>query len=140
MSSRLVGWVMSAGLVLAAAAPALAQEHRHDRDRRDDGRHREFRRDEGWRDRDIQRFREHDFDRWHDGRWFHGRHDGRLGWWWLVGPDWYFYPRPSYPYPDPYVPPYAAPGARAWYYCPPAQTYYPYIARCPVPWQLVPAQ
>jgi hypothetical protein len=140
MLSRLIGWAMAAALMLGAVSPALAEEHRHDRDRRDDGRHREFRRDEGWRDRDIHRFRDHDFDRWRGGHWFHGRRDGRFGWWWSVGPAWYFYPRPIYPFPDPYVPSYAAPGASAWYFCPPAQNYYPYVGSCPVSWQIVPAQ
>ena len=31
---------------------------------------------------------------WGGGHWLHDRHDGRLGWWWVVGPSWYFYPRP----------------------------------------------
>jgi hypothetical protein len=110
-------------LLLGAAAPAFAQH-----------------RDEGWRDRDIHRFHDHDFARWRGGHWVHSWHGGRFGWWWTVGPDWYYYPRAVYPYPDPYTPPYAAPGARAWYYCPPAQSYYPYVATCPVPWQPVPAR
>ena len=137
MSTRLIGAVMTAVLALTAlsAAPAPAQERRHEERWREERRH-----DEGWRDRDIRRFRDHDFDRWHGGRWVHGRHGGRLGWWWIVGPTWYFYPRPIYPSPDPYVPPYVAPGASAWYYCPPAQSYYPYVATCPVPWQIVPTQ
>jgi hypothetical protein len=105
--------------------------------RHDDGRHGDFRRDAGWRDRDH--FRGHDFDHWRGGHWFHGRHDGRLGWWWLAGAGWYYYPQPIYPYPDPSAP-YAAPDASAWYYCPPAQSYYPYVDSCPVPWQIVPAQ
>jgi hypothetical protein len=110
-------------LLFGAAAPALAQH-----------------RDEGWHDRDIHRFGDRDLGRWRGGHWVHSWHDGRFGWWWAVGPDWYFYPRAVYPYPDPYTPPYAAPGAPAWYYCPPARSYYPYAAACPVPWQLVPAR
>ena len=109
--------------LLGAAAPALAQYH-----------------DRGWHDHDIHRFHDHDFARWRGGHWVHSWHGGRFGWWWTVGPDWYYYPRAVYPYPDPYTPPYAAPGARAWYYCPPAQSYYPYVATCPVPWQPVPAR
>lgn len=37
------------------------------------------------------RFRENE---WRGGRWVHDRHSGRLGWWWVVGPSWYFYDRP----------------------------------------------
>jgi hypothetical protein len=82
---------------------------------------------------------------WHGGRWFHSRHDGRLGWWWVVGDQWYFYPAPVYPYPDPYVPPVVAaapaptPGA-TWYYCDNPAGYYPYVAQCTAPWRPVPAQ
>jgi len=32
--------------------------------------------------------------RWQQGHWTHDRHGGRLGWWWVVGPTWNFYPRP----------------------------------------------
>jgi hypothetical protein len=24
-----------------------------------------------------------------------------MGWWWVIGPAWYLYPAPIYPYPDP---------------------------------------
>jgi hypothetical protein len=41
---------------------------------------------------------------WMNGRWIHDYHNGRLGWWWLAGGFWYFYPEPIYPYPT-YVPP-----------------------------------
>jgi hypothetical protein len=57
----------------------------------------------------------------------------------------YAYPYP-YPYPYPYAAPYAPAGAPAaapqdaWYFCPPAKAYYPYVSSCPVPWQQVPAQ
>lgn len=121
--TRVMSMVLAAALTASTLAPALAQ-HRG--------------RDHGWHDRDIHHFRDHDFARWRGGHWFHGRHDGRLGWWWTVGPDWYYYPRAIYPYPNPYVPPYAAPGASAWYFCPPLNNYYPYVAACPVPWQVVP--
>lgn len=121
------GLIVAAALALGAASPALAQRH--------DEHH-----DEGWHGRDIHHFNDHDLGRWRGGHWYHGAHEGRIGWWWTVGPDWYYYPRAVSPYPDPYVPPYAAPGAPAWYYCPPAQSYYPYVASCPVPWQVVPAR
>jgi len=111
--------------VLTSAEPASADEH--------------FRGAE-WRDRDIVRFHEHDIELWRHGRWFHGDHLGRLGWWWIVGGVWYFYPAPVYPYPDPYVPPgvVAAPGAvQYYYYCNRPHGYYPYVAVCRVPWSAI---
>lgn len=100
-----------------------------------------------WHDRDIHHFHEHDFDRWRGGRWIHGAHGGRLGWWWVVGGGWYFYPAPVYPYPDPYVPPVVAvpapPPAVAtaspaqYYFCDRPRGYYPYVAACRVPWRVV---
>ena len=140
------------GLMLTApllAQPVLADEH-HDR-----GRH--FEHGDHWRG-DIRVFHERDFARWRGGAWHHGRHDGRLGWWWIVGGIWYFYPTPVYPYPDPYQPPVVmveqpqavvvpapvAPPAPAaapqyWYYCQNPQGYYPYVSQCASPWQKVPA-
>lgn len=121
-------------LAASAAAPALADPH----DWHDHGWQ-----DHGWHDHDIHNFRGPDFDRWRGGHWYHGWHEGHLGWWWQVGPVWYSYPQPVYPYPDPYVPPYvaqAAPSSSVWYYCPPSRAYYPYVPTCPVPWQIVPAQ
>lgn len=41
---------------------------------------------------------------WRAGHWRHGNHDGRHGWWWVVGGIWYFYPTPIYPYPEPKAP------------------------------------
>lgn len=78
--------------------------------------------------------------RWRTGRWVHGDHLGRAGWWWIVEGEWYFYPTPIYPYPDPYVPPgvvVAAPApapVQYWYYCPSVQAYYPYVSACPEGW------
>lgn len=90
---------------------------------------------------DIRHFHEHDRHIWREGRWRHGRHDGRLGWWWVVGSAWYFYPAPVYPYPDPFLPPAVAvpPPARYWYYCEATRNYYPYVSTCPGRWTLVPA-
>jgi hypothetical protein len=122
-------------------------------------RHRGFERPprhEVWRG-DIRHFRDHDFDRWRGGRWYHGRHLGRVGWWWIVGGIWYFYTTPVYPYPNPYLPPVVVvPPAPApapapapvpeppaqpqyWYYCPNPPGYYPYVAQCATNWQQVPA-
>jgi hypothetical protein len=110
---------------LASAGPALADEHH---------------RGPEWHDRDIHHFHEHDVDIWRHGRWYHGDHLGRPGWWWSVGGVWYFYPAPVYPYPDPYVPPgfVAAPGAvQYYYYCRRPRGYYPYVAACRVPWRAI---
>lgn len=102
---------------------------------------------DGWRG-DIRHFRGHDFNRWQQGRWYHGAHGGRSGWWWIVGPSWYFYVAPVYPYPDPYQPPAlagiappVAPGSapRYWYYCADPPGYYPYVAWCRGAWRAVPA-
>ena len=62
-------------------------------------------------------------------------HGGQLGWWWVVGPDWYFYNEPVYPYPDLYTP-YNQP-IGWWYWCDPYAEYYPYVTYCPVPWESV---
>jgi len=96
----------------------------------------------GWHG-DIRRFHERDLMRWNRGHWQRGRHDGRFGWWWVVGPSWYFYPAPVYPVPDPYRPPVvdspAGPPGPVWYYCNNPAGYYPYVPECRH-WQLVPAQ
>jgi len=141
------------GTLLATSFPALAE-------------HREERRFEG---REIHRFAERDLEIWRGGHWSHRRHDGRLGWWWVVGGLWYFYPeRVVGPYPDPYTPPVVVvnqqppvvvapqapmvaapqttppaqpqPPAQTWYYCESAKSYYPYIPSCPEGWKSVPAQ
>ena len=123
----------------AMVHPAAADERGHRRGP-ERGRH------QVWRG-DIHRFHEHDFGRWRGGNWYHGRHLGRLGWWWIVGGIWYFYPAPVYPYPDPYLPPavVAAPAPapavpqQYWYYCRKPAGYYPYVPRCTTAWQAVPA-
>ncbi|WP_296447882.1 hypothetical protein [Rhodoferax sp. UBA5149] len=98
---------------------------------------------------DIARFHEHDWGVWRGGRWAHSRHDGRLGWWWVVGASWYFYPAPVYPYPNPWEPPPVvlvtppvgvvppAPPTQYWYYCEASRAYYPYVPTCPGGWQQV---
>ncbi|HEX7688086.1 MAG TPA: hypothetical protein VF453_10280 [Burkholderiaceae bacterium] len=98
----------------------------------------------GWHG-DIRHFGDHDWHVWRGGRWVHGPHGGHPGWWWVVGPTWYFYPSPVYPYPDPYEPPppwtvpMPAPPARFWYFCEESRSYYPYVATCPGGWKQVPA-
>lgn len=123
----------------AAPAPVAAQGH-HDRGR---GEHRERGHAERWHG-DIRRFHQYDLARWHGGHWARARHGGRFGWWWVVGPTWYFYPAPVYPYPDPYLPPVAlaspqvAAPSQYWYFCRDPQGYYPYVPQCRGPWQPVP--
>lgn len=56
-------------------------------------------------DGDIRHFDKRDRQHWRGGHWVHTRHHGHLGWWWVVGPSWYLYTRPVYPYPDPFRPP-----------------------------------
>ena len=75
---------------------------------------------------------------WNGGQWRHLSHNGRLGWWWVVGPDWYYYNTPIYPYPDLYTPPGLPFGW--WYWCDTYQDYYPYVTTCPVPWESVMAR
>src|SRR5512142_2931843 len=62
---------------------------------------------------DAHRFRDRDFARWREGHWVHRRHLGRVGWWWVAGGTWYFYPAPVYPYPEPYAVPSAPPAPPA---------------------------
>jgi hypothetical protein len=89
---------------------------------------------DGWHG-DLRNF---DHRHWEGGHWWHGHYAGRLGWWWIVGPDWYRYPEAVYPYPQPLIPPGQAPGF--WYWCEAYQQYYPYVGDCPSGWQAVPPQ
>lgn len=110
-----------------------------------------------WRG-DIRYFDRDDGYRWRGGAWRHARHEGRLGWWWVVSGSWYFYPEPVYPYPDPYIPsvivtqprvvetapeivvvPATAAASPSWYFCESKNGYYPYTATCPEGWKTVPA-
>lgn len=79
--------------------------------------------------------RDFDLATWQGGRWQNVVHGGRLGWWWVVGPDWYFFGAPVYPYPDLYTP-FGEP-IGWWYWCDPYSEYYPYVTWCPVPWESV---
>ena len=73
---------------------------------------------------------------WGKGHWYHGLHNGALAWWWVAGPEWYYFDAPIYPAPDFDVPPGMVDGW--WYWCAPAQEYYPYVTYCPAPWVRVP--
>jgi hypothetical protein len=134
-----------AGISLAISLPALAEHgERHH---------------EG---REVQNFRGHDRNVWEGGRWYHGRHEGQRGWWWIAGGMWYYYPTPVYPYPDPYAPPASVitqtqplvvmqqppappppqspPAALFWHYCDSANGYFPAVPNCPEGWRSVPTQ
>ena len=147
----IVGWTLAVAALLGTAAPlsAVAQYRDHDR---------------VWRG-DIRHFDNHDLHRWRSGAWRHGSYGGRIGWWWVAGGMWYYYPQPVYPYPDPYRPPVVvieqapppvvipvpvqpapqvapapqAPAPQFWYYCEAAGSYYPYVPTCPSGWKTVPA-
>jgi len=120
-----------------------------------------------WRGRgEMHHFHERDIHIWRAGAWYHGPYMGRIGWWWIVGGVYYFYPVPVYPYPDPYTPPVIGPGPvvmtppsapapvppmppaptmqaqnlpAVWYYCEASKTYYPYVSECAAGWKTVPA-
>ncbi len=117
-------------------APARADDFHRDRDERHAG-PRPHRAPGPWWHGDIHHFQDRDFGIWRGGRWFHGPHGGRAGWWWIVGGVWYFYPAPVYPYPDPYTPPVVAAPPQTYYWCPNPAGYYPQVPACPVPWQAV---
>lgn len=76
------------------------------------------------------------FTQWRQGHWWRGTYAGRYGAWWVVGPDWYWYPEVLAGIPDPYTPPGMAPGY--WYWCDFYQQYYPYVGACPSPWRPLP--
>lgn len=82
---------------------------------------------------------------WQGGGWRHEMHDGYLGWWWVVGDSWFYYPSPIYPYPA-YIGPqyyydyysyYPAP-PYYWYHCEDPLGYYPSVQDCRGPWEPVP--
>ena len=70
-------------LLLAAIALANGSAWAEERGGRGEMRHEEPR-----FHGDIARFHEHDWMVWHEGRWFHGDHLGRPGWWWIAGGVW----------------------------------------------------
>lgn len=128
--------VLAIAALALAQAPALAEHEEHGRA---EGHEAPVFRG------DIGHFHEHDWTVWHEGRWYHGDHSGRLGWWWVAGGLWYFYPYPVYPYPDPYLPPDLPvpavpppPTPVNWYYCNSARNYYPYVTACPEGWRAMP--
>jgi hypothetical protein len=91
---------------LALAQPSLAAKDGGERAEATGGSHGDSHGD--WRRPHFgerRSFDDHDWTLWRGGHWAHEHHDGRLGWWWVAGDDWFFYPDPVYPYPDPDVMP-----------------------------------
>ena len=125
---------------IPAALPASAQP-RHDAPPRHEAAIRDF---HGRNFRSLSRIER---DQWIGGRWVHDWHGGRFGWWWAVGPSWYLYAEPVYPYPEyippivalPPAPPPPAAGPAPWYYCDNPQGYFPYVNMCNGPWREVPS-
>jgi hypothetical protein len=80
------------------------------------------------------------FTHWRGGHWWRGNYQGRLGTWWVVGSDWYWYPPETTTarIPDPDTPPGMTAGF--WYWCDSAQQYYPYVGGCPEGWRQVAPQ
>lgn len=95
----------------------------------------------GWR---VGRFTPRERALWTHGRWWHGRHRGRLGWWWFVDGSWFFYDAPVYPYPEVVSETYYDEPSEDygdyWYYCRDPEGYYPYVRSCHGAWEPVPAQ
>jgi osmotically-inducible protein OsmY len=58
----------------------------------------------GWGAGGVDGMRHFNWAYWRGGHWWQGPYRGRVGWWWIVGPDWYWYPAALYPYPDPFIP------------------------------------
>lgn len=158
MKQHIISVLIVAVLSIAVALPALAEGRHEGRgDGRDDGRHGMHQGVRPWGGpRDIRHFEDRHRSVWVSGRWHHGPHEGRVGWWWIVAGTWYFYPWPVYPYPDPYIPPVVVvqpapapetappevqPQAQVqnWYYCEASKSYYPYVSSCPAGWKEVPA-
>lgn len=125
------------------ASPVLADDRRHKR-QHGSAWHSD------WRDSSGSRHG-HDNHRWPSGRWHHGHHEGRSGWWWIVGGVWYLSAAAAQTYPSYYqapmtiappalpVPPPTPVPTSYWHYCANPAGYYPYVAQCAVAWQRVAA-
>ncbi|MBU6468225.1 MAG: hypothetical protein KGN31_06780 [Betaproteobacteria bacterium] len=130
----------------------------------DEGRRFHERHFEEFHDRDVHLFYPRELHRWRRGRWVQAIRGGVNGWWWVIGPRWYYYPAPVYPYPlmvservvfiqsappvvavppsppvspqgTTVVAPAAAPQVR--YFCSSLNGYYPQVPQCPEPWRSV---
>ncbi len=92
--------------------------------------------------RDFARLNAGELSAWRSGRWLHEERAGYLGWWWVLGDEWYFYPEPIYPYPT-YISDYLIPvpmplSPQFRYYCDNPPGYYPDVQACYDGWQAVP--
>jgi hypothetical protein len=141
--TKTITWALAFSLLTASLSAVADRDDRRGGDRHGDH--------GGWHG-DIHHFNDHDMARWRGGHWHHGYHDGRLGWWWVVGSLWFFYPQWVAGYPNPYTPPPTVivqptapaapstpPPTQYWYYCDASRTYYPYVQTCPGGWRMVPA-
>ena len=116
-------------------------------------------------ERDVHRFHPRELRAWERGRWIQANRAGLNGWWWVIGPRWFYYPAPVYPYPmmvservvfvnaappvspmpptyispqgTTVIPPSPPPVSQMRYFCPSLNGYYPEIAQCPEPWRRV---
>ncbi|KXW55158.1 hypothetical protein [Ferrovum sp. PN-J185] len=50
-------------------------------------------------DRDVHCFHPRELRVWERGRWIQATRGGLYGWWWVIGPRWFYYTAPIYPYP-----------------------------------------
>jgi hypothetical protein len=90
----------------------------------------------------------YDVPDWNYGYWYHGGYRDYLGWWWIVGPRWYFVSS-LYPYWERWPPtrvvvierpePDGTPPPAYWYRCADPGGYYPSVSECPGGWTPVPA-
>ncbi len=102
----------------------------------------QFGRADNFHGRDFARLNTRELSAWRGGVWRHEQHAGYLGWWWVVGGFWYFYPEPVYPYPA-YISDYLVPvpmpiSPQYWYYCDDPPGYYPDVQACYDSWQMIP--
>lgn len=155
--------LLAAAALLASTGAARAQD-RHEEPRMHEGARHGFvaRERLAFHERDVHRFNEVQLRDWRAGQWRNTCFEGRCGWWWLAGGQWYFYESPVYPYPlivsdiayeeavaplvvpPPVVlaPPPPAPVAAApvYYYCDNPAGYYPAVPSCPAGFRTVPGQ
>ncbi|OYV78774.1 MAG: hypothetical protein B7X47_07780 [Ferrovum sp. 34-44-207] len=65
----------------------------------DEGRPFHERRFVEFHERDVHLFYPRELHVWRRGRWIEGSRGGLVGWWWVIGPRWFYYSAPVYPYP-----------------------------------------
>lgn len=97
--------------------------------------------------RDYQSFSSEEKTEWQGGKWVHIWHEGRLAWWWTVSDTWYYYQRPTFPYPrnvatvavtgNPAPTVEGASSEPSWFYCDKPSGYTPYVGSCDGQWRQV---